>query len=464
MRSRRLLVLLAGAALAASASTALALPPGWEAPVRLSAGGVAAYQPWTAANTAGDAVVAWRARRAGAEVVQVRRRKAGTASWGAPVTLGPPVTSVQGVRVAIDEGGRVLVGWRIRAGGSVPQARAALISRSGATVRVFRLGPARDASGAVNVAILGPDQAAVVWTASGPRSVNNPARRLGRARISLLRGAAGFGPSRLLDRSTRPGEGFCADDQNPNVAPGLAGTLLAWWDCADDIRDYRIEFARVSGSGVLGPAEDTGTLSRGPTLATLVDSGGGATLGILREGNDVESADQLRRITRTPAGAWSQSQIPVAGVSPDDFNQPFITGVPRLAREAGGAVLAAWIGASGEVSASVGPSGADPLSPAVQIGAAARFTQLAGVGVTTSGSRLTAWSARTAPGGQARTIWSVLRLATDLAFPAPVDSLRVPILVGEPSLALGPGGRGVIAFSQGPRASASVRASRLTLP
>ena len=100
----------------------------------------------------------------------------------------------------------------------------------------------------------------------------------------------------------------------------------------------------------------------------------------------------------------------------------------------------------------------------MQIGAADRFTRHAGVGVTTSGSRLAAWSARTAPGGQVRTIWSVLRLATDLAFPAPVDSLQVPILVGEPSLALGPGGRGGIAFSQGPRATASVRASALTLP
>ena len=464
MRCRLLLPLLAGAALVASASTALAVPPGWEAPVRLSTSGVAAYQPWTAANASGDVAVAWRARRAGGEVVQLRIRRAGASLWGGPVTIGPPGTSVQGVRVAIDEGGRVLVGWRVRADGSVPQARAALISRSGARVRVFRLGPARDASGAVNVAIVSGDQAAVVWTAPGPRSVNNPARRLGRARISLLRGAAGFGPSRLLDRSTRPGEGFCADDQNPNVAPGLAGTLLAWWDCADDIRDYRIEFARVSGSGVLGPAEDTGTLSRGPTLATLVDSGAGATLGILREGNDVEGADQLRRITRSSAGVWTQSQIPVAGVSPDDFNQPFIQGVPRLAREPGGAVLAAWPGASGEVSASVGPSGTDPLGAAVQIGAADRFTRLAGVGVTTSGSRLAAWSARTAPGNQARTIWSVLRLATDLAFPAPVDSLRVPILVGEPNLALGLGGRGVIAFSRGPTATASVRASVLTLP
>jgi hypothetical protein len=464
MRSHRLAPLIAGAVLAASASTALALPAGWNAPERLSPTGVAAYEPWSAANASGDVVVAWRARSRGAEVVQVRRRKAGATRWGAPVTIGPPRASVQGVRVAIDDAGRVLVGWRTRAVGSPAEARAALISRSGKTVRVFRLGAARDASGAVNVAIVSGDQGAVVWTAPGPRSVNNPARRLGRARISLLRGAAGFGPSRLLDRSARPREGFCADDLNPAVAPGLAGTMLAWWDCAEDIRDYRIEFARISGSGVLGLAEDTGTLSRGPTVSTLVDSGSGATLGILRENNDVETGDQLRRITRSSPGVWTQSRIPVAGVSPDDFNLPFVLGVPRLAREPGGATLAAWLGATGEVWASAGPSGTEPLGAAVQIGAPNRFTTLAGVGVTTNRSLLTAWAARTAAGRQERTVWSVLRLAADVAFPAPVDSLRVPILVGEPSLALGTGGRGVIAFSQGPKARASVRASTLALP
>ncbi len=84
--------------------------------------------------------------------------------------------------------------------------------------------------------------------------------------------------------------------------------------------------------------------------------------------------------------------------------------------------------------------------------------------MTSAKSLLAAWSARTTPAGQERTIWSVLRLAADAAFPAPIDALLVPILVGDPTLALGVGGRGVVAYSQGPRASASVRASALSVP
>lgn len=462
MRSHRLSPLLAGAILAASASTALALPAGWDPPQRLSDPARPAYQPWSAANAKGDLVVAWRSRVPGGERVDLAIRPAGGSKWIRQAPLGPRVQSVQGLRVAIGASGRVLVGWRTKQGRTVV-ARAAVIARSGAPARRFTLGPAKDAAGAVNVTIATPGIAAVTWVATGAESVNRPGARLGRAMVAVARATGRFGPARLLDRSTRPAEGFCADDSDPGLASDATGAAFAWWDCDEDIRDYSIRFARIGQDRRIGPVEDTGTISRGPTTATLLDAGG-AVLGVLAENNDTDFGDQLRALSRTSSGTWSQAPFRVAGVVPDQLDLPYVTRPPRLAREPGGTTLAAWVGFDGEVSVAAGPDGASAFAPAVQVGPAARFTELAGAGVTTAGSRLTAWSSRTTAGSQERTIWSVLRLAADVAFPAPVDSLRVPILVGEPSLALGTGGRGVIAFSEGPKARASVRASTLTLP
>ncbi len=462
MRNRRV-ALLAVITLAITASPALALPPGWEAPERLSAPARPAYQPWSAANAKGDLVVAWRSRVAGGERVELAVRPAGGSAWIRQRPLGPRVQSVQGLRVAIGSTGRVLVGWRTKQDRTVV-ARAAIIARSGASAKLFVLGPAKDAAGPVNVAISTPGIAAVVWTAPGPRSVNDPARRLGRARIAVARATGRFAAARLLDPSARPAEGLCASDSAPGVAPEVNGAAIAWWDCDEDIRDFSIRFARIGQGGTVGTVEDTATLSRGGTLATMVNAGGDRVLGVFAEGNDVDFGDQLRTVSRSASGSWTKAPIAVAGVVPDQFELPYVTAAPRLAREPGGATLAAWVGADGAVSASAGPDTTEPLAAAVQIGAPDRFTLLAGAGVTTGRSLLTAWSARTQAGSQERTIWSVLRLAADVAFPAPVDSLRVPILVGEPTLALGLGGRGVIAYSQGPKASASVYATTLALP
>ena len=61
--------------------------------------------------------------------------------------------------------------------------------------------------------------------------------------------------------------------------------------------------------------------------------------------------------------------------------------------------------------------------------------------------------------------WSVLHPSAASTFPAPlVDSLRVASLVGDPTVALGADGRGVVAFSRGPLARAAVRASLISLP
>lgn len=456
---------LALAALAAGAPSALALPAGWDAPVPLSSTKVAALQPWSAADSSGDAVVAWRARRAGREVVQVAFHRAGTPAWTAPVTLGPSVTSVQGVRVAIADSGRTAVGWRTK-NGRVVVARAAVFPAPGATPRRYLLGPASDASGPVNVAVAGTGVTAVVWTAVGPKSVNDPARRLGRARLVAIGKTLVARPAVLLDRNTRPGEGFCADDSRPDVRAGFDGRILAWWDCSDDIRDTTTQFQRLTAAGAPGVLEVTGDLSRGPTRAALADAGSGAVVGLFSEFNDFEAGSQLRRIARSAAGAWKDGIVTQAGVTPDDFDAPIAGSPPVLAREPGGTTLGAWVGGDDAVAVvTAAASGANPFAPAQAVGPAGFDVQLAGAGVTTSRSMFVVWSARTAPpAGQERTIWSVLRVAGDLAFPAPVDSLRVPVLVGVPTVALGADGRGVLAFSQGPKATASVRASVLALP
>ena len=172
------------------------------------------------------------------------------------------------------------------------------------------------------------------------------------------------------------------------------------------------------------------------------------------------------QVARLGAGAWKGGIVTQAGVTPDDFDAPIAASAPVLAREAGGTTLGAWVGDDDAVSVvTAAASGPSPFGPAQAVGPTGFDLQLSGAGVTASKSMFVVWSARTTPpAGQQRTIWSVLRGAGDLAFPAPVDSLRVPILVGVPTVALGADGRGVVAFSQGPEGTARVRAATITLP
>ena len=441
------------AALGMGAAAAAAVPTGWSPSTTVSARGVVAVQPASAANARGDAVLAWRARTAAGEVAQVAVHRAGATAWAAPLTLGTPAASVQGVGVAITDGGRILVGWRARVAGA-SRAFAGTLRTAGTRRRVTPLGPALDASGPVAVAFGGGGLAAAAWIAPGPRSVNNPARRLGRAMVGTTDRAGARWLVRRLDPSVRPPEGAGASDGGPGLAPTPAGGVLAWWDEDDDIRDFVIHAAAISPAGVPGPDEDTGQFGRGPTRTQLAPGADGTAVGLWADNEDFDEGPLLGALSRAASGTWSPVVLP----------QTFVAGAPRLARRGDG-LLGAWADSRGGVSAITGPGVTGPFGPVTELAGAARETRLAGVGLTAAGTGLVVWSSATAATGTGRTIRSVLHPSAASTFPAPlVDSLRVASLVGDPTLALGADGRGVVAFSRGPVAAAAVRASLISLP
>ena len=193
----------------------------------------------------------------------------------------------------------------------------------------------------------------------------------------------------------------------------------------------------------------------------IVDTGT-AILG-LSTVDDEDDAQHLRLLSRSAGGRWTVSPVPVNEPN-DELRLPYVSGHPRLASAPGGAVFGAWVGLSGSVGAASGPGTGGPLAPAVTIAPAGEASSLAGAGISAAGSMLTAWAVPTVVGKPESSVLSVTRLAGDATFPAAVDSFRVPELMGTPSLAMGSGGRGAIAYSQGPLAAARVYAAAIVVP
>lgn len=447
---------LAAAVLGLGAAPALALPGGWSAPTTLSAPTISGLQPAAAANVRGDRVVAWRARSSAGEVVQVARRPRGATAFGAPITIGPPRVSVQGVRVAIGFGGRILVGWRAKNSASTSTVFAATIPTALRPIRIASFPGALDGSGPVNVTITPSGLAAAAWIRRGP---SGSVGFTGRARIAIALPGQVFG----ADRALRTGPGGCPNESGVDLASRNGGGVLAWWDCDDDVRDFEALAAQISPTGVIGAPEDLGSVSRGPTNTALQPALGGSVLGFQGVNNDDDAGPNARALVRTAAGAWTAAPPTIAGPAPDPNSLgPHVIGPARIAA-ASGIALSAWIGDDQKVVAMTGSTAATVWNPAVGLLTSGDRPLLAGVGVSSQRSQEVVFSTRETP-GPSRTVWVARRLATDAAFALPEDALHISPLTGTPVYVLGKGGQGVLVYSEGPTNAARVRAVAVTLP
>ena len=450
--------LLATAMLGIGAAPALALPDGWSAPTALSSARVSGLQPWAAANTRGDLVVAWRARTGGRETVQVARRPAGASGFASPITIGPRTGSAQGVRAAVGPTGRILVGWRTRKGGR-STVRAAFISASGTAIRVASFRGALDASGPVNVAITPTGLAAVGWVAREPGSTGSQTFFGGRAQIAIARPGRPFGPARALNPAS-PRRFACAAETGTDLAARSGGGILAWWDCNDGTRDFETTTAQISTAGVVGHPQTAGGLSRGPSWSAFLPIGVVAAMGVQSVNNDDDEGPNVVAMARSATGTWTLAPVTVTGATPG--LSPHILGRAHVAG-ASGAALSAWVGDDDEIVAMTGSNMSIAWDPATALPTTGDLPIVAGVGVTTTRSLQVVFSTRPAP-GPARTLWSSRRLATDAAFSPPEDALHISRLTGAPAFALGRGGRGVVVYSEGPTSAARVRAAMVEVP
>jgi hypothetical protein len=466
------------AALGAGAGTALALPSGWDPPERLSAPGVVARDPASGASGRGDLAVAWRARLPGGrQVVQVVLRRPLRTTWPAPFALGAAVARVERPRIAFAADGRLLVAWVDRSASGVARLRAAIVASSGTRARLATLATVRRGrtqSDDLAVAWSGGRRPAVAWIAPGPPSVNDPARRLGRAVVVVGTRTGRFGAPRALDRRPRPPtEGECASDSGVRLVPTPSSALLASWDCDDDIRDFELSAAQSNASGAFGPVERTGAIGRAGTGAALAPAGGGAVIGLWAEDDSDDLGDHMRRVARSAAGRWTSGLLPVASGfdDPDShFALPYSRGEPAIVRS-GGRLLGAWVSpfTSGleqdVVWAVTGVPGTATFAPAAPVGpAAAGGATLGGVGQTATGTQVVVWAQSPGPGLVA-SLWTAVATPAAGGFTPAEQALVVTGgLLGRPAVALDPGGAGAVAWSRGPAGSAAVLASRLSIP
>lgn len=476
IRRTSLLGLAALIAAGSLATEASALPAGWEAPVDLSAPGVAALAPTVASNARGDRAVGWIAvTPAGRRRVQVVVRPAGATEWSRPLGVGPVADRMAGVAVALGGDGRLLIAWKTGAR-STPRsviARAAILSADARrrSVRVLGRSDGRfpDFVSAPAVAVTPAGRAVVAWTTPGPFSN-------GRAVVSVAPAAGDFDAPRLLDPAPRARRELgCVDDGSVRLAVRPRGGLVAWWDCGDGIRDDELVVAFAGPSGRFGRPEHTGVTGRGSTGTALAAGVGRAVVGSWAENDDDDYGSHLRSLVRGPGGRWDSGDVRVAPSAPaaDATSFPYAQWPTVIAGAPASGYVSAWIAPNeagayrDRVWAASGPDGpevfgiAAPIGP---LGPVAGSADLGGVGLTTAGTGVVVWAQESAIQAGVRSIWTAARPGPGVVFGPPEEADQVGEVIGAPAFALGSGGAGAVAWSRGPRATATVRASAIQVP
>ncbi len=470
--------LLGLAALIASGSLsaqALALPAGWEAPVDLSEPGVVALAPSAASNARGDLAVGWIAVTPdGRRRIQAAVHPAGATEWSRPFGIGPVTDRADGVAVALDADGRLLVAWKTGARATPRRvvARAAIVSADARrrTVRVLGRSDGRFPAFIVApaVAFTGTGRAVVAWTAPAPFSSR-------RAFVSIAPRAGAFEPARRLDPAPRAGAEPGCVSGGVRLAVRPRGGVVAWWDCFDDTRDYELTVAFAGPSGRFGAPEGTGVVGRGSTGTALAPGVGKSVVGTWAENDDDEFGSHLRSLVRTGSARWDSEDVrvvPPAGQS-DSTPFPYAQSPTLVAGAPATGYVSAWISPNeggayrDRVWAASGPDGAAAFAIAGPIGPLApeaASADLAGVGLTTARTAVVVWAQESALQAGARSIWTAARPGPAAAFGAAEEADLVGEVIGAPAFSLGSGGAGAVAWSRGPLSDATVRASAIRVP
>ena len=332
------------------ASTAAALPTGWSASTTVSARGVVAVQPASAANARGDAVLAWRARTAAGEVVQVAVHRAGATAWAAPLTLGAPGGLGAGRRGGDHRRRPDPRGLARTRGRREPGVRGNPADR--------RDPPARDPPGP------GP-------RCLRPRRGRLRRRRARRGRLDRTRAAVGQQPrppagtghggdhrphrravAGAPPRSVRATAGG-SRRQRRRPGPRRPPRPAASWPGGTRTTTSATSSSTPRPSrrpACSGPDEDTGQFGRGPTRTQLAPGADGTAVGLWADNEDFDEGPLVGALSRAASGTWSPVVLP----------QTFVAGAPRLARRGDG-LLGAWADSRGGVSAITGPGVTGPF-------------------------------------------------------------------------------------------------------
>jgi hypothetical protein len=382
----------------------------WAPAQRASTSSADAHSPDVALNGAGAGVAAWVQEVAGrGTIVASARRPDGV--WSRPRRLSPPGLSAIDPRIAIDATGRAVAVWRQVARTRVVRgerqavylARARERRPGGGWGPVATLSDDRQKIGTPELAIDGRGVAVATWHwGTGTRA--GTAGHVGEVQVAEKRSGRPWGPAR---RASSPG-GCRLDTRLPNVATGVGGHAVVWWQC--DVAGGR----SVTDAIGRGPSPRAWRAERrlpfaasGDQLADLAVEPSGAVVALSAGARGVLAAWRGAGPLGTPAAL---DLMRVALPAPQGVIRS--AGRPSVAAWQAGAV-GGWIGPGGLGLADIGSpvrlsARGGPLSPrrdarvAAAQGGSAVAVALYGAGVLVATSRTAGgdWAAleRISPG------------------------------------------------------------------
>lgn len=366
-------VLVVGAAVCVLALVAMLAPaaqaaPGWSAPAELSAPGHTGFEQHVAIDPRGNAVAVWQRSNGTVSVIQAATRRAGGATWSAPVDLSGDEASGELPRVAIDAAGEAVATWEESY--SVNTVQVATLSPTGAWSAPLTLSETGRNSSDPKVAMSPAGEAVVVWAgadsagaaiaqeATRPagaawtipvklsaegQNAELPAVAIDPSGATVVAWSRNDGSNFIVQEKSRPPGGIWGFTANlskpgggagaPSVAIDPAGDAVVSWQRYDGSHEV-VQAARRTGE--TGPWSAPVDLSRaeeaGWSSVAALDDAGDATVGW----EALYGNSHLVAVAESAAGssAWSAPTV-LSGAGETGFE-------PALAVDPRGDAIAAW--------------------------------------------------------------------------------------------------------------------------
>ena len=333
-----------------------------------------------ATNAAGDAAFVWR-RVSTSPHRTVARTLTAQGVLSPVMVVSPPGLDTISERAALDADGDAVLGWEATVGGQ-DQVQARTLSSAGLLGPVMDLSaPGTDTFG-VQLAMNASGDAVFTWV------LDNPGTEPNRIQVRRLSPTGVLGPMQTIT-PPRTNVGFT------RVGVDQAGDAVFVWGLFDN--PIRSQTRGLSAAGVLSPIKTLappGEDSSNPALA--VDADGDAVFSWARVPSGVDEFI-IRTRARSAAGELSRIQnvatVPIIG---DEFWDP------SLAIDADGDAVFAWLGRDGTnwrvQTRARSASGA--ISPSQYVSVAGQDASRDApplVGMTSGGSAVFAWEQTASP-------------------------------------------------------------------
>lgn len=356
-------------ALALLAGCAATAAGAWTPAEQASVGPLPARSPDVAMNARGDAAAAW-VRGSGRSAMVVVSFRAVGGGWSRPEAVSRRGRRAVDPQVAVDAAGRIVVVWRQVARGmvvridGVRRRRPLLVVRArerrpgeARWDRIQTLSSVRRTAGRPDLAVDGRGVALATWHWGTGNTPEDPGYE-GHVQVAEGRSAERWSLPADVSGSTS-----CHRLRAPRVAVDGAGHAVVWWQC-DLVGDQSTALAtsRVPDQP-FAPAHELPFRSVGDLAADLALAGDGTAVA-------VSAAAETLRFWRGPVRpeGLSLQELPVAGARPGLDRD---AGPPRVAVNADGDALAAWIGSdlrarAAVIAADLGVAAPTALDPGKQ--------------------------------------------------------------------------------------------------